>query len=95
MNPGNGGVHVSFLRQEINERNGKRRRRYSTDECQTGSGIFKIRVFLKGTGEWFYHGGRVFSVFPFISGMTNINMLFAVCWEHHTRSSLLTMQPLA
>lgn len=73
LNPGNTGVHVSFLRQEINERNRERRRGYCRDECQTGSGVFKIRVlFVKGTGEQFYHRGRDFSVFSFMSGMTSI-----------------------
>lgn len=49
MNPGSAGVHVSFPRQEINERNGERKGR-------SGSGVFKIRgLFLV---EWFHRGGR-------------------------------------
>lgn len=49
----------------------------------------KLASFLKDTGERFYHGGRLFLIFPFLSGMTS--MLFAVHWGHYTSFSLLTV----
>lgn len=88
MNLGNAGVHVSFLRKEINESDRERGGGAPVISVRGEAEHSKLEGFFEAPGSRLTTDGCVFLVFPFMFGMTHQHAVCCLLLHFRSQSGI-------